>query len=552
MTRSPALPLPPLTLAGTVTLARLRESWQATLWRDPRPGPDGETVQVFALQAEARLEALHAQVQAGEYAPRPAWRVWVPRENAAPRGVVALSVTDRIVEGALLRGLRPRLEGDLSDASYAYRQGLGALQAVQHLMQDTRRGWALRGDIAECFDSIPHAPLRASLQAVLGPDVDALLHALLTRPVRDRTGTYHVRRGLCQGSLLAPLLSNWYLDPFDRQLSDPGLNLVRYADDFVILTDSPQRAGECAGRVGAALDALGLKLNERKTRIVPSAEGFDFLGFHFRAGDVRIASSRLEDCRTELRALLAPVQGAVHPAHLRAANDLIRGWQAYYRLGNVRLDLEVLDEWLAAEYPHLSLARFLPAQTPRVDTYRLVRRGRARRTQQADAPSKPDAQLAQAALLNLVAVIARHPHTAFHAASLVARREASGTLDRGATRVALHAAYQTVYGAHAVPGRLEALELLTQDARDALTEAGAPRATAQGAAPLLAELLLPSCFDAHASPLLGTWPLALRWPAHMDTVLQGVTTHRVLLHREAHRLASALQRGEPYQPWTQP
>jgi group II intron reverse transcriptase/maturase len=551
----PPSPVPasaPLTLAETVTVARLRESWQATLLRDPRPGPDGETAPLFALSAEERLASLHADIQGGRYRPHPAWRMWVPREHAGPRGVVALSITDRIVEGALLRGLRARLEGQLSEASYAYRQGLGALQAAQSLITSSKaHHWALRGDIAECFDSIPHLPLRASLQGTVDAPLDALLHVLLTRPVTDRSGTLHVRRGLCQGSLLAPLLSNWYLDAFDKQLGQHGLKLVRYADDFVVLTSSPQEAGQAALVADEALQALGLTLNPRKTRIVSLTGGFDFLGFTFRGGDVRIAAERLHHCQHELRTLLQAARGQ-GGAPLKAANNLIRGWQAYYRLGNVRLDLEQLDQWTAQTFPGVPLARFAPAPSRVPSGYRLLRQDQIRRGHRGQLQDTPRQDAAQTALGDLSDAVSRHAHPAFRAAALVAQREAEGALQRGSARVAVEAAYTTAYGSWAVKRRDEARQLLEQDARRALLEAGGSRTALSTASPVLAELLLPVCFDRCAEQLAHA-PEALRtlWDVHMDTPVHGMLTPRILLYREAFRLVGSLRSGTPYLPWTQ-
>ncbi|WP_029484889.1 reverse transcriptase domain-containing protein [Deinococcus marmoris] len=536
---------PALCLAQVATLPRLRESWQATRWRDPRPGPDGETAPLFALTAEARLQALHGDLQSGRYRPRPAWRMWVPREHGAPRGVVALSITDRVVEGALLRGLRPRLDGQLTDAAFAYRQGLGALQAAQHLLDSSAGGWALRGDVAGCFDSIPHAPLLASLAGEIDGPLAALLGTVLARPVTDRSGTHRVQVGLCQGSLLAPTLCNWYLNPFDRQLAHAGLQVIRYADDFVVLAPSPEEAGRAATLAGTTLGHLGLRLNPTKTRIVSCTEGFDFLGFRFQAGDVRVAPVRLAQFRQELTHLLDTPQ--VPESQLRAANDLVRGWQAYYRLGSVYTDLQALDAWAAQTFPQLQgrLARFAPVPRARGSVYRLAPQVRQRQTRRG-----PDQDLHKvlrdAALHDLQCLLPSRPHPAFQAAAQIAARETAGLLPTGSAAVALQAAYHTVHGSLVWAQREEAAALLGRDAREALQAAGLPRAALICAADLLAQLFTPACCD--TLPTADFRPVPLRWAAHLDAPRAGILSLRVALHREAHALARTLLGGAPYHP----
>ena len=528
-----------------MTLPRLRESWQATRWRDPRPGPDGETAPVFALNAEERLTALHAELQAGRYRPRSAWRIWVPRPHGAPRGVVALSITDRVVEGALLRGLRPRLDGQLTDAAFAYRQGLGALQAAQHLLTASAGGWALRGDVAECFDSIPHAPLLASLASVIDRPLSALLGAVLARPVTDRTGTYRVQAGLCQGSLLAPTLCNWYLNPFDRTLRHAGAQVIRYADDFVVLAPTPEAAGRSATLAGAALGQLGLRLNPHKTRVVSCDEGFDFLGFRFQAGDVRVAPVRLEQFRQELTHLLGtPV---VPEPQLRAANDLVRGWQAYYRLGSVYTDLQALDDWSEQTFPQLRgrLARFAPTPRARGNVYRLAPHVRPRPARRGPDQNLPKVT-GDAALHDLQCVLGAQTHPAFQAAAQIAARETAGLLPTGSTAVALQAAYNTVHGGLVWARREEAAALLNRDASEALQATGLHRAALSSAADLLTRLFTPACCDTLSA--VDPRPLPLRWAAHLDEPREGILSLRVALHREAHSLARSLGGGGPYQP----
>jgi group II intron reverse transcriptase/maturase len=366
---NPAMPnAAPLTCAEMLSLPLLRASWQATLARQPRPGPDGLSVEAFAHNAEIHLMTLHAALHGGTFRPGAAWRSWVPKPGGGERAVVALGVPDRIVEGALLSALRPRVEAALHPAAFAYRQGLGALRAAQELVRRRDQGlsWVVRGDVSACFDSIPHAPLLHSLQDLLAPDALALMHSLLTRTVIDRGRHVQLTTGVPQGSLVAPLLANWYLRPFDLHVTQQGGALVRYADDFVIasatLTDTAQLLSAAHG----ALAALHLNLNAGKTRALSFEQGFTFLGFEFRGPAVRVAPERLDAFRTTAQALLSGPHAGQGGPGVREVNDLIRGWRGYFTIGQVQEDFRALDDWLGEAFPHLTgqLARLSPSAPP--------------------------------------------------------------------------------------------------------------------------------------------------------------------------------------------
>ena len=550
-----------LTLDRVVTLHHLRASWQATAARAPRPGPDGETVQLWSLDADVRLERLLADVQADRHRPRAAWRVWVAREQGPPRGVVALSVTDRVVEGAVLAGLRGTLEAQLPDSAYAYRQGMGALRAAQALIQSgQQRPWAVRGDVERCFDSIPHAGLLQALAPFVNLPLLTLVQALLSRPVVERGVSLRTERGLPQGSLLAPLLANWYLRPFDLAVTGAGGLLVRYADDFVIASQTPAEAGQLAGVASEALGVLELRLNALKTRIVSVQEGYEFLGFYFRAGDVRIAPRRLDDFRTQVQGTLgAGGTLPVNDAQLRAVNDLIRGWQAYFQLGSVHEDHRALDAWLSEAYPQMRsrLARLSPGMVARTRGWTpgeysvrpAAQRPRIRATP-SPLPVSPLPVMAGAALHELAQVASILPHPAYRAAALVAGREQSGALTAGSTLIAVQAAHRTVWGPLAQGVRRAALQLLVQEAGEALSSAGLHRPVTLALAPALADLLAPRTLDAHLGELLASvWPLPLAFEGRLDASLGGPLTARVLLYREAFALARTSLEGAAYVPW---
>lgn len=337
-----------MSLAHIVTAQGLCDSWYAAQSRHPRPGTDGVTVQHYAKNLEQNLQQLLAQVLSGAYQAKPAYRIWLAKQSGGERGVIALCLEDRIVQGAVLRTLGQRLGKVMSQASFAYREGLGALRAAHRVLEqrDAGRIWVVRGDIETCFDSIPHEGVLAMLQAYLAPDALELLRRLLRTPVRDGQSISTPEIGLPQGALISPLLANLYLTPFDRTVDQAPAALVRFADDFALLAPTAGGVGASLERGEHILGQLRLRLHAKKTRIVSFEQGFDFLGFHFQHRNVRVAPERILEFKAHLEHLCAPKIGNPQPGHIKQANDAIKGWRAYFRLGNISEDFLMLDQWM--------------------------------------------------------------------------------------------------------------------------------------------------------------------------------------------------------------
>ena len=156
--------------------------------------------------------------------------------------------------------------------------------AVERIVMLQRQGyrWVVEADIERFFECIPHARLLTELRAVVPDDeLVALVGLCLCSPVQDGNNRIPVTIGVPQGSPLSPLLANLYLDHLDDTLLDDNLALIRYADDFVVLTKSQERAQEAVELTAAVLKDLELKLNPLKTRIVNFETGFQFLGWNF-------------------------------------------------------------------------------------------------------------------------------------------------------------------------------------------------------------------------------------------------------------------------------
>lgn len=296
-------------LRQSLAHARLREAWGRVRENNGQPGVDGVRVEDFERSLSRELDALRHEVLGARYRPAPLKRLWLPREGKLPRPIGIPVVRDRLLQTAVALTLTPILEGEFEDCSYAYRKGRSVRMAVERIGLLQRQGyhWVVEADIERFFDRIPHARVLDELREI-APD-DALLALIaqwLTAPVQDGDRLSKTTLGVPQGSPISPLLANLYLDHLDEALLDEGYALVRYADDFIVLAKSRERAEAAVELSDDVLRDLELRLNPLKTRVVNFDTGFRFLGWHFvrslavpapRAGDARLAATSAENVR---------------------------------------------------------------------------------------------------------------------------------------------------------------------------------------------------------------------------------------------------------------
>ncbi len=243
--------------------------------------PDRE-VNTFENDAARRVMELSTALELGEWRPQPAFRIEIPKSSGGIRKLSIPTLADRVVERALLAVLDPVIDPRLLPWSFAYRRGLGAKDAVAALTdaRDSGCTWVARADIRDCFDRIPQWEVMRRLRECVDDErVVHLVGLLLDRPVSgERTAPPDRGRGLHQGSAISPLLSNLYLDMFDRRMLDAGFRVIRYSDDFAIPVDSRVDGERALQAAGTELEDLRLELNSGKCRVLSFDEGVPFLG----------------------------------------------------------------------------------------------------------------------------------------------------------------------------------------------------------------------------------------------------------------------------------
>jgi RNA-directed DNA polymerase len=234
------------------------------------------------------------------------------------------AVRDRIVQAALRHVMEPIFETDFAEHSYGFRPGRGAKDALRRVDTLLKAGydWVVDADLKSYFDTIPHERLLALVESFLRAGV-----------LEEAKGWQPTERGTPQGGVISPLLANLYLNPLDHQMERAGWELVRYADDFIILCRSEAEAQTALGQVRDWVKEAGLTLHPEKTRIVNAAApgGFDFLGYHFERGMRWPRKKSLEKLKDRLRAQTGRLDGRSLQVIVADMNRSLRGWYNYFQ-----------------------------------------------------------------------------------------------------------------------------------------------------------------------------------------------------------------------------
>ncbi len=263
--------------AQAIAMPNLEAAWSRVFGNGGAAGGDNVTLTRFQATAPIRLARLHQALTSGEYTPGAIRHVDIPKKDGGTRTLSIPSVVDRVTQTALTAVLTPLIDVELEDASFAYRIGRSVQAAVERIRSLHAAGYAalVDADIEHFFDNVPHDRLLARLAETMtdGP-VTRLINLWLEHGASGG-------RGIPQGSPISPLLANLYLDRLDEAFAGRGARIVRFADDFVILTQDRSGAEAAWTKVEKLLAEQGLTLNRDKSRITSFDQGFHFLGHLF-------------------------------------------------------------------------------------------------------------------------------------------------------------------------------------------------------------------------------------------------------------------------------
>ncbi len=313
-------------------------------------GVDHMTVKDFGKGLTERLDRLETTLRDGRYRPQEVRRAWIPKPGSREKRPLGIpTVRDRVVQTALLHGLEPIFEREFAEHSYGFRPNRGCKDALRRVATLLERGYryVVDADLRSYFDTIPQARLRSRVaERVSDGRVLDLVDLFLQQGVLDGLAHWRPTTGTPQGAVISPLLSNIYLNPLDHEMAGQGYEMVRYADDFVVLCRTEAEAEAALARVRQWVETNGLSLHPEKTRIADAeGVGFAFLGYHFRAGQRWPRKKSQNKLKDVLRAKTRRTDGRSLPAIIVDINRTLRGWYAYFKHAH-RYTFGALDGWL--------------------------------------------------------------------------------------------------------------------------------------------------------------------------------------------------------------
>lgn len=329
----------------------LRAAWAKVRRKRGAAGVDRQSVEKFDRRAEQELEQLHQQLKRGEYKPQGVRRCWIEKEGTSkkrPLGIPA--VRDRVVQTALRQVLEPIFEVKFCEQSYGFRSQRGAKDALRRVEELLHAGypWVVDADIENYFEQIDHGRLMEEVKKeVADGSVLRLLKLYLEQEVLEGMERWQPERGTPQGAVISPLLANIYLHPVDEAMEAAQYQMIRYADDLVILCRTQEEAQGALQHLQAQVQAWGLKLHPEKTRVVDAREpgGFDFLGYHFERGRKWPRRRSLKRLYRRLRPLTRRNHGESLRRTMARINPILRGWFQYYQHSQPKT-FEIVDGWV--------------------------------------------------------------------------------------------------------------------------------------------------------------------------------------------------------------
>ena len=315
-------------------------------------GVDHVDVFTFNSRLTEELSRLQAALAEDSYRPQVIRRTWIPKPGGTEKRPLGIpTVRDRVVQTALLHVLEPIFDVTFHEHSYGFRHGRGCHHALERVEQLLEAGYVyvVDADLKSYFDTIPHDRLMARVkERVSDSRVLRWIEMFLKQGILEDLAVWTPETGTPQGAVLSPLLANIYLNPLDHLLSEAGFEIVRYADDFVILCRNAPEAERALALVQSWTADNGLTLHPTKTRIADarSDEGFQFLGYWFKKGHIRDPRPKsLQKLKETLRPKTKRTSGRCMKAIIADVNPVLRGWFVYFRHchWNVYTDI---DSWL--------------------------------------------------------------------------------------------------------------------------------------------------------------------------------------------------------------
>ena len=340
-------------LEAALTRENLQAAWKRVKTNKGAAGVDGLDIESTHKLLQTTWPQIRQELLAGKYRPQPVRKVMIPKPDGSQRELGIPTVTDRLIQQALLQVLQPLIDPTFSDHSHGFRPGRNAHDAVKAARAYVQSGKrvVVDVDLAKFFDRVNHDILMDRLKkriperAVLG-----LIRAYLNAGIMDGGIKVEREQGTPQGGPLSPLLANVLLDEVDKALEARGYSFARYADDANVYVGSTKAGERVMVWLRKLYGKLKLQINEAKSAVC-SAFGRKFLGYELweakeREVKCKVAHKALDNFKARIRQLTSRSSGRSMAQVVQGLRPYLLGWKAYFGMAQTPRIWRELDEWL--------------------------------------------------------------------------------------------------------------------------------------------------------------------------------------------------------------
>ncbi|MDP6115965.1 MAG: group II intron reverse transcriptase/maturase [Planctomycetota bacterium] len=338
-------------LTGRITGKLMNEAFKAVKRNRGAAGIDKVSIKMFEANLDENLASLMRDLKTrGKFLPLPLRRHYIPKGENETRPLGIPAVRDRVAQEAIRRLLNPIFDRMFHENSFGFREGRNCHMAIETTNELHAQGhrWVLDADIKGFFNNIPHKVIMEFVASeVADGNILGIVERFLKSGVMEDGAFKPTTLGTPQGGVISPLLANIVLNRLDWALHEAGYRFVRYADDFVVVTQSEAQAEEALVLVQSILQTLGLELSPEKTKITTFGKGYDFLGFTNSSRSCKMRGKSVKKFKDKIREM-------THRRHnldadcIMRLNRVIRGTANYFgaRFSTNRWLFQKLDSWI--------------------------------------------------------------------------------------------------------------------------------------------------------------------------------------------------------------
>jgi RNA-directed DNA polymerase len=330
----------------------LHAAWQVVRRNRGSAGTDHENLERFERRLEESIAGLEEELRTGIYRPRPIKRVYIDKLGSKAKRPLGIPVVrDRVVQTAIRLVIEPIFETKFRPHSYGFRPNRGSKDALREVDRLLKVGYTyvVDADLKAYFDSIPHGKLMQEVRRhIADGGLLELIEGYLRQDILEGLSRWTPEAGTPQGAVISPLLANLYLHPVDEAMEAGGFQMIRYADDFVIMCRDETEAYKALHQVQQLVAQRDLVLHPEKTRVVDATlpgQGFDFLGYHFERGTRWPRKKSLRKLKEAIRVQTGRSNGTSLSAITVNVNRTLKGWFEYFKHSH-KGTFPALDGWI--------------------------------------------------------------------------------------------------------------------------------------------------------------------------------------------------------------